>query len=339
MVPILTLLLVSCLATAPAPARQGRDASTAPARTAPATPGRSPDGSILSLVPVLSTERSAYFALTYWSGGLRVRGFLGRPRSAGPHPAVIWNRGGNREYGALEGWEIIPYVEAGFVTVASQYRGGGGSEGHEAFGGADLADVLSLVPLLEQLPGVDPNRIGMAGTSRGGMMTYLALAELARRGTHAVKAAATVGGIADLEDLLDERPEMLDSVYLPLIGATPWQAPEAYRARSAVSWPERLSVPLLLLHGEADQAVPVRQARHLAARAQAAGRPVQLVTFPGDDHALSANRYGLPLILEWLGRHLGREGEDHSYGRHQAEIGETWEAWRKAAREPPASPE
>jgi dipeptidyl aminopeptidase/acylaminoacyl peptidase len=339
MAATLALGLASCLATAPAPARQGHGASTGQARPPRATPGPSPDGAILSLDLVLRSERSEYFALTYWSDGLRVRGFLGRPRSGGLHPAVIWNRGGNREYGALEGWEIIPFVEAGFVTVASQYRGNGGSEGREAFGGADLADVMSLVPLLEQRPEVDPERIGMIGRSRGGMMTYLALAEQARRGTHAIKVAVTVGGVADLEDLLDERPELVREVYLPLIGATPWREPEAYRARSAVFWPERLTVPLLLLHGEADEAVPVRQSRRLAELAQVAGRPVQLVTFPGDDHALSANRFGLPPILEWLGRQLGREGDDHSYGRHQAEIAETLKAWWKMADGPEAAPE
>jgi len=331
--------LASCRATTPPAARQGLGAATRPSRPPAVTASPSPDGTILSLDLVLRTDRSEYFALTYWSDGLRIQGFLGRPRAGLRHPAVIWNRGGNREYGALEGWETIPFVEAGFVTVASQYRGNGGSEGQEEFGGADLADVLSLVPLLERLPEVDANRIGMVGRSRGGMMTYLALAEQGRRGTRTIKAAVTVGGVADLEDLLEERPEMTNAVYLPLIGAAPWQEPEAYRARSAVFWPERLTAPLLLLHGEADEAVPVRQSRRLAALAQAAGCPVQLVTFPGDDHALSANRFGLPLVLEWLGRHLGREGEDHRYGRHQAEIAKTWEAWRKKASSPPAAPE
>jgi len=336
-VATLVLALSSCLATPPALVRQGPGAAASPARPPPATASPSPDGTILSLDLLLRTDRSEYFSLAYWSDGLRVRGFLGRPRSGGRHPAVIWNRGGNREYGALEGWEIIPFVEAGFFTVATQYRGNGGGEGREEFGGTELADVLSLVPLLEQMPEVDPHRIGMVGRSRGGMMTYLALAEQARRGTHTIKAAVTVGGIADLEDLLDERPEMLDAVYLPLIGVAPWQEPEAYRARSAVFWPERLTVPLLLLHGEADEAVPVRQSRRLAAQAQAAGRPVELVTLPGDDHGLSANHFGLPLILGWLGRHLGREGEDHSYGRHQAEIAETWKAWWKAVSPPAAA--
>jgi len=83
----------------------------------------------------------------------------------------------------------------------------------------------------------------------------------------------------------------------------------------------------LLLQGEADQQVPVRKSRRLAEGAKAAGRPVRLITFPGDDHGLSTHAHGLPETLAWLGLHLGRGGEDHSYERHVAEVRETMGLW------------
>jgi len=87
------------------------------------------NGAIESMTLITATENSEYYTLTYWSDGLRVTGFFGRPKGEGVYPAIIYNRGGCREYGALQGWEIVPLVEAGYVAVASQYRGNAGSEG------------------------------------------------------------------------------------------------------------------------------------------------------------------------------------------------------------------
>jgi len=49
----------------------------------------------------------------------------------------------------------------GYVVAASQYRGNAGGQGKEEFGGADVDDVLNLIPLLESLPQADTTRIGM----------------------------------------------------------------------------------------------------------------------------------------------------------------------------------
>jgi dipeptidyl aminopeptidase/acylaminoacyl peptidase len=274
----------------------------------------------------LVTDHSEYFALAYSSSGLRVNGFLGRPRAgAVRHPAVILNRGGNREFGLADPQWLITYVEAGYVAVASQYRGNGGSEGHEAFGGDDVEDVLNLVPLLKQQPDVDPARIAMVGYSRGGMMTYRALREDARRGRNDIRVAATVGGIADLDDL-ERRPDM-GPVYEALIGCLPFECPDEYVARSAIHWAGDIRAPLLLLQGEADWRVPVDQARRLATSMRAAGRTVKLVTYPGDDHGLSGHDAGVQDILEWLGQHLGVKPECYAQARLRSAIEDVLRQW------------
>jgi dipeptidyl aminopeptidase/acylaminoacyl peptidase len=261
------------------------------------------DGEIATLRTVLLTKRSEYLALTYWSGGLRVNGYLGRPRGQGSRlPAIVWNRGGNRELGVLDPRVLVPYVEAGFVVAGSQYRGGGGSEGKDSFGGDDVEDVLNLVTLVKKLPEVDPGRIGMVGHSRGGMMTYRALREDARRGRNDIRVAATVGGVADLFDL-DLRLDM-GAVFLATIGCAPRDCPAEYQARSAVRWGGEIRAPLLLLHGEDDVRVNVDQSRRLAEEMTRAGRFVKLITYPGDDHDLSAHEGGLPEVFRWLGAHL-----------------------------------
>jgi len=301
-------------------ASSGADSALAAALKPPAASRE--NGTLASLDPILRTERSEYFALTYWSDGLRVKGLLGRPRGSGPFPAVVYNHGGNREYGKLQGWDLIPLVEAGYVAAGSQYRGNAGGEGREEFGGADRADVTSLVTLLERLPGVDPDRIGMMGHSRGGMMTYLALREQTLRRSGSIKAAVVISGLADLVALAEARLEMF-VLYEELIGKDEAQ----YRERSAVSWPELIDTPLLILHGEADERIPVEQARRLAASLAALGKPARLIVYPGDDHDLRAHQGGYPAAMEFLAQHLGKPGEDLSLEAHRKEVSETVRAW------------
>jgi hypothetical protein len=90
-------------------------------------------------------RRRAYTGLecrriTYLSDGLKVVGFLWKPQDTvgKQFPLIIFNRGGNREFGKLTPWlrlGFFSYVSQGFVVLASQYRGNDGGEGHEEYGG------------------------------------------------------------------------------------------------------------------------------------------------------------------------------------------------------------
>lgn len=281
------------------------------------------DGTLDTLTLIYYTTHSAYYAITYWSDGLRVVGFLGTPLGPGPYPAIIHNRGGYGEVGLQTGIEIVPLVEAGYVAVATQYRGNGGSEGQEDFGGNDVHDVTNLIILLKSLPEVDPDRIGMMGGSRGGMMTTIALKIDTLSGRNDIKAAVTVGGISDL--LMWNREVGAQNgfdyrLWLPLIGATPEQAPDRFIARSAVYWPELINAPLLLLHGANDESVSVHHTLNLAERLRQAGKTVQVIIYPEGDHPLTNEYGGMPDALAWFGLYLGGDGVDRSYAAHAADI-------------------
>ena len=297
------------------------------------TPVAPMDGTLDSITLIHYTGRSRYYAITYWSDGYRVAGFLGRPTHPGPHPAVIVNRGGYGETGALIGAEIVPYVEAGYVAVASQYRGNGAmqnqNQGIEDFGGDDVHDVSNLITLLYAQPDVDPARIGMKGGSTGGMRTFIALKHERLTGQNRIKAAATVGGISDLF-LWDRNYGGLynfDGVlWRPLVGATPEEAPGQFEARSAVTWPKLITVPLLLLHGDADNSVSIQHTVMLADALERTGNPATVITYPGGDHSLIAYSGGLPDLLAWFDQHLGGDGVDRSYAAHADVINavQTW---------------
>jgi dipeptidyl aminopeptidase/acylaminoacyl peptidase len=191
--------------------------------------------------------------ITYLSDGLKIKGYLAMPKTGEALPCVIYNRGGNRDFGALRDGPAAGLLGAvaswGYIVVASQYRGGPGSEGEEEFGGSDLNDVMNLIPLLQNLPRADASRIGMYGWSRGGMMTYLALAR-----TTNIAAAIIGAGPTDLVQWPQRRRDMETEVFTQLIPGYATNKEAALRARSAVYWPEKLcrQTPILLLHGSAD---------------------------------------------------------------------------------------
>ena len=265
-----------------------------------------PDGSPL--------EKNAYLDLVdidemvYISDGLRVAGHIIPPKTPGPHPCLIYNRGGNREFGVNSplrvALRLARFASWGYMVVASQYRGnGGGKEGVEEFGGVEVADVLNLIPLLESLDHeADASRIGMIGFSRGGLMTYLALA-----GTDRLLAAAIVAGVTDSRFTIEDRPDMETFVYAELIPDY-WNAKEeALTARSPIEWPERLcpTTPILLLHGTADWRVHPTESLRMAEALYELRRPYRIIMYEGADHGLSEFRpeaYGE--IRSWLDRYV-----------------------------------
>src|SRR5512139_2559246 len=162
------------------------------------------DGTVLSTGEPLPGAPAGVVVreIEYASDGLRVVGYVAKPEAPGTWPALIFNRGGNREFGALDDGRAVKrlgsYASWGYVVVASQYRGNAGGEGREEFGGKDVNDVLNLLPLLDAMPEVDRGRIGMIGWSRGGMMTYLALARSDR-----IRAAVVGAGLADARQTVE----------------------------------------------------------------------------------------------------------------------------------------
>lgn len=248
------------------------------------------------------------WAITYRSDGLEVAGYVLRTRGADPRPlpAIIFNRGGNRDFGRLVFTDLVEFAgwaEQGFLVLASQYRGSGRSGGQDEFGGADVHDVLNLFPVARSF-GADMGNVFMAGASRGGMMTYLAL-----KAGAAVNAAAVIGGVADLAQLARDRPEMGD-LLRELVPGFEQHAEELMRSRSALDFAERLGAPLLILHGGADPRVPPGQALALAQRLQREGKSFELVLYADDGHALERNfEDSQRRLLGWFKDHLKGGGD------------------------------
>lgn len=180
------------------------------------------------------------YSITYLSDGLKVNGFLVKPKKAGDYPCVIFNRGGNRDFGALKiahaAITLGEMAKEGYVVIASQYRGNAGGEGKEEFGGSDVNDVVILPKVLEEVEGADTSRIGMYGWSRGGMMTYIALTKMKN-----IKAAAVGGALADCRGNIEDRPEMESDVMAQLIPNYIENKEAELTKRSAIEWADKFS--------------------------------------------------------------------------------------------------
>ena len=189
--------------------------------------------------------------LFYESDGLKVKAYMAYPKKDGNFPVIIYNRGGNREFGAINEFKmafILARVASwGYIVIASQYRGNDGGEGMEEFGGKDVNDILNLIPLINNLPNARAGKIGMYGWSRGGMMSLLSLMR-----TDQIKAVALGGALSDLRMMNDSRGgEMEKFVYSELMPDYYKHKDSLLNDRSAITMVDRIckTTPMLLMHG------------------------------------------------------------------------------------------
>jgi dipeptidyl aminopeptidase/acylaminoacyl peptidase len=157
---------------------------------------------------------------------------------------------------------------------------------------------------------VDPERLGAAGWSNGGIL----IAELLTR-TGRYKAASI--GAADVEWASDygnvDFGASFDEYYF---GAPPWEAPELYAEKSPFFRLDRVVTPTIVFTGTADTNVPPHQSRSLFRALQQIGKaPTRLVLFPDEPHSLQKpahQRRKIEEDLAWFDRHLfGRPESRH----------------------------
>ncbi|MBI2681178.1 MAG: prolyl oligopeptidase family serine peptidase [Candidatus Solibacter usitatus] len=239
----------------------------------------------------------------YASDGLTVVAYTYAPRerSGKRYPTIVFNRGSYIQGEIAH--QLLPMFHRlalrGFVVVAPLYRGSASAPGNDEMGGAELHDLMNVVPLGKALGFVDTERLYLYGESRGGMMTFLAI-----KSGFPAKAAATFGAFTDLGALLAAAPRRYEALIAKIWPDFPARREEILHSRSAVEWPEALKVPLLLMHGGADRDVDAAQTLRLALRLQQAGHPYELRVFGGDTHVLPNHRVERDqTAAQWFGRH------------------------------------
>ncbi len=252
----------------------------------------------------MNAEEYARFAavqmyeITYSSDGLLIKGFIALPAASEEKlPCIIFNRGGAGIRGALTPETLFGsaaiYASWGYVTLASQYRGQGGSEGEEEWGGGDVNDVLNLIPLIRSLSYIDQDRLGIVGGSRGGMMALMILRQLS-----IFRAAVTI--CAPTAFHLDDHSSYIHSTFAKYIPQGTDIESEA-KKRSASAWANELpdTTPLLVLHGTGDKRVSPIHSYHLGNALQKANKPYKLIMYDNADHVLAGRRQESNKDIRW----------------------------------------
>lgn len=254
---------------------------------------------------VIRDNNFEFQRLKYMSDGLKVTAYLYKPTrgSESKLPAIIFNRG------SFILGDIAPELVSsfhrlaaeGFVVLAPMYRQSDGGEGRDEMGGGDLNDLMNSVALAKSLGFIDVNNLFLYGESRGGVMTYLAIKK-----NFPANAAAVYGAFTDMEALIKDNPE----VYRPQLLNQIWpdfnsRKDEIFRSRSAIFWPESLTIPLLIMHGGADRGLNPSQSLTIAQKLQSLGKTYELIIYAGDSHRLSRNQEDRDRrAVAWFRKHM-----------------------------------
>ncbi len=208
------------------------------------------------------------------------------------HPAIVWVHGDgiNQNY---DGWHIernyaVYYsfhqylLQRGYVVIAPDYRGsiGYGREWREGVyldvGGKDSRDASAAADYLKTLSFVDADRIGIWGLSYGGFFTLKALTD--RPTTY--RCGVDVAGVPDFGMWhVDPGGPWVDARM-----GTPEEHPALYSQAAPIDRIEKLSRPLLILHGTADVNVPYVESVRLIDRLLKTHKQFEFMVYPGEFH-------------------------------------------------------
>jgi uncharacterized protein len=182
-------------------------------------------------------------------------------------------------------------LASGLAAIAFDQRGHGSSEG--AMDGHELDDVATMAALLQARVALPEIAISLRGSSMGGYLAILAAPPTGARAVVAICPASAEGlrrSLLAREFSFDADVEALE------------QFLSAHELSATV---ESLDVPLLLLHAEGDERVPVEQSRELAGRMHHAQS--RLITVPGGHHrSVQHDPELMAISLRWLERVLAQ---------------------------------
>lgn len=249
--------------------------------------------------------------------GRRVPAILYTPRRVAPGaklPALINVHGGptSQFFRGFDGFAQF-LTDLGYVVLEPNVRGstGYGNEWRDLnlgdWGGGDLEDLAAGARFLQELPFVDPQRIGIFGVSYGGYLSCLA----AVKKPDLFKAAGTMVGITDLHLLYEEGTTQFKYFLRQQMG-DPEENRDLWRDRSAITHAHNLQAKLLILHGANDPRCPVSQARSFRSRllelGKREGADFDYHEFADEGHGPGGNIAGklrmAPLLVDFFLRQL-----------------------------------
>lgn len=242
---------------------------------------QAPEWPVPSVEPTLERLRSG--------DSLDLTGWLYRPAGVkGPGPAVVHLHGGPEAQARPSFNPLFQELASRQIAVFAPNVRGSSGFGY-TFVNADnlgkrwgaIADVASCAEYLFDRGIAARGRLACAGRSYGGYLTLAALVfhpEL-------FAAGVNVCGMVDFHTFYaNTEPWIAVAAYSKY--GHPERDAELLRSLSPIHRFDALRAPLLVVHGETDTNVPLREAEQAVAAARAQGVPVELLLFRDEGHEL-----------------------------------------------------
>ena len=225
--------------------------------------------------------------------GLDIPAYLTLPLGLEPKalPLVLLPHGGPH---ARDTWEFDYLVQflanRGYAVLQPNFRGSTGygrdflAKGFGQWGAGMQDDLTDGVSWLVAEGTVDPKRVCIMGGSYGG---YAALMG-AILTPDQFRCAVSWAGVTDLDAMM-----RFDKNWMMPKGYRRWR--DRIRGEekvdldtvSPVNLADRITVPVLLMHGTADKRVPYRQAEAFVKAMKKADKPLEYIEFPGAGHSIA----------------------------------------------------
>jgi len=245
----------------------------------------------------LSKTQSVRFAA---KDGLELSGYLTLPsgKPARNLPLVVLAHGGpqSRDTPGFDWWSQA-IASRGYAVLQVNFRGSDGfgrsfvQAGYGQWGRKMQTDLSDGVRYFAAQGVIDPKRVCIVGGSYGG---YAALAG-ATLDTGVYRCAVSVAGLSDLRRLVEDESKAAQRYWKRFMGVQTLRDP-ALAEISPITHVDRVSIPILMVHGRDDTVVPLEQSRIMAEALQKAGKPVELVVQKGEDHWLSRGETRLEML-------------------------------------------
>lgn len=225
-------------------------------------------------------------------------------------PVVVYVHGGPEGQTQAILMPILQFLgSVGFHVLAPNVRG---SSGYGKFymnldnvekRPDAVADLAHAVLWLRGQPDVDGQRIAVYGGSYGGFMVLAALTSFPDLWAAGVDIVGISNFITFLENTGAYRRSVREAEYGRLE-----QDRAVLEDISPIRKVDRITAPLMVIHGQNDPRVPVSEARQVVEALRARGVPVEFLVYPDEGHGLVklANKLdAYPKVAEFLLRHLG----------------------------------
>ncbi len=247
--------------------------------------------------------------------GMEVEAFLTKPVGLNPngkYPLIAIIHGGpHGQQGPEFQFKNQVYASHGMASIMINYRGstGYGQKFADAiFGdqdGGEAKDVMTGVDAaLRRYPWIDPKRLGVEGGSYGGQLSDWIV-------TQSNRFAAAIP-IASISNLVSFNYMSYYHDYLAVeFGGFPHQDQlmDKLWQRSALRYVAQVRTPVMLVHGENDNDVPIAEAEQFYIALKDVGVETVMVRYPREGHGVREVGHTIDLIdrsMAWYDKHFGK---------------------------------